>query len=51
MVELQFSSEKKQLEDGLGRWRARDRMEFLETLYEFIELHVRHCELHEKEHP
>jgi len=51
MVELQSRSEEAQLENYLGLWRARDRLDFLETLYEFIELHVRHCELHEKDHP
>ena len=51
MVELQSRSEEAQLENYLGLWRARDRLDFLETLYEFIELHVRHCELHEREHP
>ena len=51
MVELQSRSEEAQLENYLGLWRARDRLDFLETLYEFIELHVRHCELREKDHP
>lgn len=51
MVGLQSRSEEAQLETYLGLWRARDRLDFLETLYEFIELHVRHCELHETKHP
>ena len=51
MAELQSRSEKAQLEKCLELWKARDRLDFLETLYEFIEIHVRHCELHEKEDP
>ena len=50
LAELQSRSEKAQLENCLELWKARDRLDFLETLYEFIEIHVRHCELYRKEH-
>ena len=49
LAELQSRSEKAQLENCLELWKARDRLDFLETLYEFIEIHVRHCELYRKE--